>query len=233
MNFVKTGDGRFIELQGTAEGQPFDRRALDALMELADNGIKELIDMQRAIVGDFLKMTVQPWPPARSPRPTRGRSARSTASSPDLPIELMTLDGLSRHPRARGDRRDVRRERAAQGALLLGGDRAAGGRRRLGDRDRGARQRARRALGAVARRATTRPSSRRSTASWRRAGSRRSAARFVAHIALAHDGAILFEATGIIEGEIAPGAARDARLRLRPDLLLPAVRLHAGRGGRC
>jgi ribonuclease PH len=55
MNFVKTGDGRFIELQGTAEGQPFDRRALDALMELADSGIKELIAMQRAVVGDFLK----------------------------------------------------------------------------------------------------------------------------------------------------------------------------------
>ncbi|MEO6236981.1 MAG: ribonuclease PH [Vicinamibacterales bacterium] len=54
MNFVKTGDGRFIELQGTAEGQPFDRRALDALMELADGGIKELIAMQRAIVGHFL-----------------------------------------------------------------------------------------------------------------------------------------------------------------------------------
>ena len=55
MNFVKTGDGRFIELQGTAEGQPFDRRALDALMELADNGIKELIAMQRGVVGEFLK----------------------------------------------------------------------------------------------------------------------------------------------------------------------------------
>jgi ribonuclease PH len=55
MNFVKTGDGRFIELQGTAEGLPFDRRALDALMELADTGIKELIDMQRAVVGTFLK----------------------------------------------------------------------------------------------------------------------------------------------------------------------------------
>ena len=55
MNFVKTGDGRFIELQGTAEGQPFDRRALDALMELADNGIKELITMQKGLVGDFLK----------------------------------------------------------------------------------------------------------------------------------------------------------------------------------
>jgi ribonuclease PH len=55
MNFVKTGQGKFIELQGTAEGQPFDRRALDALMELADTGIKQLIEMQRSIVGDVIK----------------------------------------------------------------------------------------------------------------------------------------------------------------------------------
>ncbi|HTM24104.1 MAG TPA: ribonuclease PH [Vicinamibacterales bacterium] len=55
MNFVKTGDGRFIELQGTAEGLPFDRRALDALMELADAGIAQLIDRQRSIIGQFLK----------------------------------------------------------------------------------------------------------------------------------------------------------------------------------
>jgi len=55
MNFVKTGDGRFIELQGTAEGQPFDKRALDALMDLADNGIKELIAMQKSVVGEFVK----------------------------------------------------------------------------------------------------------------------------------------------------------------------------------
>jgi ribonuclease PH len=54
MNFVKTGDGRFIELQGTAEGLPFDRRALDALMGLADEGIKKLIDQQREIVGKYL-----------------------------------------------------------------------------------------------------------------------------------------------------------------------------------
>jgi ribonuclease PH len=55
MNFVKTGDGKFIELQGTAEGLPFDRRALDALMELADTGIKQLIARQREIVGQYLK----------------------------------------------------------------------------------------------------------------------------------------------------------------------------------
>src|SRR5215510_1184039 len=34
MNVVKTGDGRFIEVQGTAEGQPFDRDALDTLLDL-------------------------------------------------------------------------------------------------------------------------------------------------------------------------------------------------------
>ena len=42
MNIVKTGDGRFIEVQGTAEGAPFDRAALDALLDLADDGIREL-----------------------------------------------------------------------------------------------------------------------------------------------------------------------------------------------
>jgi len=51
MNVVKTGDGRFVEVQGTAEGPPFERRALDALMELADAGIQQLVEMQRAVTG--------------------------------------------------------------------------------------------------------------------------------------------------------------------------------------
>ena len=54
MNVVKTGDGRFIEVQGTAEGAPFERRALDELMELADKGIQQLVDIQRNIVGRIL-----------------------------------------------------------------------------------------------------------------------------------------------------------------------------------
>jgi ribonuclease PH len=53
MNVVKTGDGRFIEVQGTAEGPPFERSALDALMELADSGIRELVTLQSAIVGNL------------------------------------------------------------------------------------------------------------------------------------------------------------------------------------
>ncbi len=54
MNIVKTGKGRFIEVQGTAEGQPFDRNALNALLDLADLGIQELIEKQRAIVGHLV-----------------------------------------------------------------------------------------------------------------------------------------------------------------------------------
>jgi ribonuclease PH len=53
MNVVKTGDGRFIEVQGTAEGPPFERRALDDLLELADQGIRDLVNLQRSIVGDI------------------------------------------------------------------------------------------------------------------------------------------------------------------------------------
>ena len=53
MNVVKTGDGRFIEVQGTAEGPPFERKALDDLLALADQGIKELVALQRTIVGDI------------------------------------------------------------------------------------------------------------------------------------------------------------------------------------
>jgi ribonuclease PH len=54
MNVVKTGDGRFVEVQGTAEGQPFARDVLDALLELAGRGIQELVEHQRALVGPLL-----------------------------------------------------------------------------------------------------------------------------------------------------------------------------------
>jgi ribonuclease PH len=54
MNIVKTGDGRFIEVQGTAESEPFDRDALAGLLELADRGIDQLVAKQREIVGSLL-----------------------------------------------------------------------------------------------------------------------------------------------------------------------------------
>jgi ribonuclease PH len=55
MNVVKTGGGRFIEVQGTAEGQPFSRDALNTLLDLADLGISRLVEKQRAIVGHLVK----------------------------------------------------------------------------------------------------------------------------------------------------------------------------------
>jgi ribonuclease PH len=55
MNIVKTGDGRFIEVQGTAEAEPFGRDALVMLLDLADHGIAQLIEKQRTIVGHLVK----------------------------------------------------------------------------------------------------------------------------------------------------------------------------------
>src|SRR3989454_7194548 len=54
MNIVKTGDGRFIEIQGTAEAMPFDHDSLLSLLTLADHGIRQLIEKQREIVGQIV-----------------------------------------------------------------------------------------------------------------------------------------------------------------------------------
>ena len=54
MNVVKTGSGLYIELQGTAEALPFGREALNRLLDLADTGIRQLIALQRGLVGQHL-----------------------------------------------------------------------------------------------------------------------------------------------------------------------------------
>jgi ribonuclease PH len=54
MNIVKTGAGQYIELQGTAEAMPFGREALNRLLDLGDTGIRQLIALQRGLVGSFL-----------------------------------------------------------------------------------------------------------------------------------------------------------------------------------
>jgi len=48
MNVVMTGDGRFVEVQGTAEGEPFDRALLDDLLGLATKGCADLTTIQQA-----------------------------------------------------------------------------------------------------------------------------------------------------------------------------------------
>ncbi|MEO8204244.1 MAG: ribonuclease PH [Betaproteobacteria bacterium] len=51
MNVVMTGSGGFVEVQGTAEGAAFSRAELDALLVLADNGIRDLVTMQKRSLG--------------------------------------------------------------------------------------------------------------------------------------------------------------------------------------
>ena len=51
MNVVMTASGGFVEVQGTAEGAPFTRAEMDALLALADKGIRELVAAQRRSLG--------------------------------------------------------------------------------------------------------------------------------------------------------------------------------------
>jgi ribonuclease PH len=50
MNVVMTGSGGFVEVQGTAEGEPFSRDAMDAMLDLAAYGIKQLTDKQKEVL---------------------------------------------------------------------------------------------------------------------------------------------------------------------------------------
>ena len=47
LNVIMTAEGKFIEVQGTAEGEPFDRGALDQMIDLAAEGIEQLVEYQR------------------------------------------------------------------------------------------------------------------------------------------------------------------------------------------
>jgi ribonuclease PH len=59
MNVVMTGAGRFIEVQGTAEGLPFSRSELDDLLGLAESGIGQIFELQRELLAE-------PPPPRRA-----------------------------------------------------------------------------------------------------------------------------------------------------------------------
>ena len=51
LNLVMTESGRFVEIQGTAEGEPFERELLDTLVDLGAAGIRELVALQKAALG--------------------------------------------------------------------------------------------------------------------------------------------------------------------------------------
>jgi ribonuclease PH len=58
MNVVMTGEGRFVEVQGTAEGAAFSRGELDDLLGLAEGGITQIFELQREVLAE-------PPPPRR------------------------------------------------------------------------------------------------------------------------------------------------------------------------
>jgi ribonuclease PH len=51
-NIVMTGEGRFVEVQGTAEGEAFDRQAIEAVLDLAEQGIGRLLALQGQVLAD-------------------------------------------------------------------------------------------------------------------------------------------------------------------------------------
>lgn len=51
-NVIMTGTGQLIEVQGTAEGNTFDRRELDALLDLAEGGVAAITEAQRAVLAE-------------------------------------------------------------------------------------------------------------------------------------------------------------------------------------
>lgn len=53
MNFVMTGSGRFVEVQGTAESAPFTKKGLDRMAEIAKKGIRELLKIQRQVLAQM------------------------------------------------------------------------------------------------------------------------------------------------------------------------------------
>ena len=80
MNVVMTGDGRFVEIQGTAEKTPFSRTELDRLLALARAGIDQINDFQRRTLASFAippfgPKKVPPANPATTASPEAGKRA--------------------------------------------------------------------------------------------------------------------------------------------------------------
>jgi ribonuclease PH len=56
MNIVMTGKGKLVEIQGTAERQPFNKTQMDKLLTLAEEGINQLVAIQKECVGKYLTL---------------------------------------------------------------------------------------------------------------------------------------------------------------------------------
>src|SRR5690606_29622875 len=78
MNVVVTGSGDFVEVQGTAEGVPFKRAELDALLDLALGGTSELAEIQRETLGNT-KCANRSWSSLRATRASCASCANGCA----------------------------------------------------------------------------------------------------------------------------------------------------------
>ena len=144
MNVVMTGRGGFVEVQGTAEGAPFSRAEMDALLALAAKGIAELVAAQKAALA---RHECEPTASGAGVQQRRqaGRVAgavRTAAAGPGGPAQ----PGPGR---GRGAARHVHRKRAGQGAARGAGQWPGGAGRRLRAVCRCAGRRAGRGLGAL------------------------------------------------------------------------------------
>ena len=110
MNVVMTGDGRFVEVQGTAEAEPFDRAELDALLTLGAKGCADLTALQQAA----LVLMSQVFLASRNPKKLAEMQRILAEHLPG--IEVLGLDDVDAVRRAGGDRADLRGQRPAQGA---------------------------------------------------------------------------------------------------------------------
>ena len=94
MNVVMTGDGNFVEVQGTAEGEPFDRKLLDALLSLAEKGCADLTDPAGGAAG----MT-QVFLACATPRSSRRCSASSRSTCRTSRCSASTTSRTTTSPR--------------------------------------------------------------------------------------------------------------------------------------
>src|SRR5262249_27375099 len=89
MNVVMTGAGRFVEVQGTAEGVAFSRSEMDTLITLAEGGIRALIAEQKRSLDE----RGGPWGFAAGPGPV----SRASFSPRAMPESCASFAACSRH----------------------------------------------------------------------------------------------------------------------------------------
>ena len=154
MNVVMTGDGRFVEVQGTAEGAPFDRAELDTLLDLASRRLRRADPPPAGRAGGVVVSTGSTdgrrvFLASRNAKKLAEMRRILAEHMPD--VEVLGLDDVPSYDEPVEDQADVRRQRAAQGARRAGRHRPAHARRRQRPLRRRAQRHARGALGALVR----------------------------------------------------------------------------------